>query len=179
MDLRALGRARIAAAIAGLWIVLCAPAAAAQSVSITPVTVGDFPAVVLDGTSKSRTAPIDPFTVTDSSLVSDGWRITVSGTTFQRWDGASYLAGNPFPAGSLRLPQVAVAPQDTLAVPPLIAPGPYLIDGASVNIATAAPATGSGAYDFSYAGPLQLTVPASAYEGTYRAEITVSVASGP
>lgn len=178
MDLRALGRARIAVAIAGLWIVLCAHAGA-QSVSITPVTVGDFPAVVLDGTSKSRTAPIDAFTVTDSSLVSDGWSITVSATTLQRWNGASYMAGNPFPAGSLRLSQVAVTPQDPLAVPPLVTPGPYLIDGASVNIATAAPVTGGGTYDFSYAGPLQLTVPASTYEGTYRAEITVSVASGP
>lgn len=179
MTIRALGRARTVVAVTGLMILFGAPDAAGQSVSITPVTTEDFGPVTLDGAGQTRTAAITNFTVTDTSLISTGWNVTVSATPFQRWDGSSYVPGNPFPAGSLQMAELSVDPQDPLGVPPSITTGPYPIDGASIKVASAAPATGSGAFDFTHGGPLTLTVPAAAYAGTYRAEVTVTVSSGP
>jgi hypothetical protein len=162
-----------------LWLAL-AGVASAQSLSITAAGVTDFSPVTLDGTVQTTTASMTGFTVNDSRLVPAGWHVTVQGTQFRQWAGGVYVSGGKsLPTGSLSMPAPSATPRDVLGVPPTVTPGPYLIDGFSVKIASAAAVTSGGAYDFAQTGPLTLTVPASAFAATYRSDITVSVASGP
>ena len=71
------------------------------------------------------------------------------------------------------------APRVTPAAASITVPaGPHAIDGASVQLASAAAGT-TGTYDFTQGAPLTLTLLASAYARTYRREVTVTVASGP
>lgn len=175
MNLGAKGRARLVVATAGILLALAARPAGAQ-LTITPVTVGDFGVTTLDGSSKTLTAPIDNFTVTDTRLIASGWNVSVSATVFQQYDPLlGYVPGGPtLPAGSLRMEQPSVAPSS-----PTITPGPYFIDGATIKIASAPVLTLQGSYAFTQGGPLQLTVPASAYATTFRSTVSVTVANGP
>lgn len=176
MNPGAKGRARLVVVTAGILLALAARPAGAQ-LTITPVTVGDLGVTTLDGSSKTLTAPIDDFTVTDSRLIASGWNVSVSATVFQQYDPLlGYVPGGPtLPAGSLRMEQPSVERSD----PPTITPGPYLIDGATIKIASASLLTPEGSYVFTQGGPLQLTVPASAYATTFRSTVSVSVATGP
>lgn len=150
-------------------------AAAAQSLSPATVTVEDFAGVTLDGTAKSTTAGMSNFSVTDSAGA--GWHVTVSATRFAEVDGAGqYVSeGKTLPAGSLTMPAPTVSPQTALVT---VTSGPYALDGASLKIISAAPAT-TGTFDVVQSGSLTLAVPGSAYARTYRSEVTVAVASGP
>jgi len=172
-------RAAVILVVASVTL-MAAPSALAQVLSMTVVTVTDFAPVTLDGTTKTTTATMDNFSVTDDRGTGEGWSITVSATQFRQWDGAAYVAGGrTLPAGSLSMPAPTVAAVATESPPPTITPGPYLIDGSSIKIASAAPDTGMGTYDFTSGGPLTLTIPASAYAVAYRGEVTVSLSSGP
>jgi len=154
--------------------------AGAQTLSITAVGVSDFTPVTLDGTAQTTMAAIDNFTVSDTRAVNDGWNVAVQATQFKEWNGTGYVAeGNTLPTGSMSMPAPTVAARDTPSPPPVITQGPYVIDGATVKIASASAETGVGTFDFTQTGPLSLTVPARAYAATYRSEITVSVSSGP
>lgn len=151
-----------------------------QSLMIGAVGVSDVAPVSLDGFQKVTTAVMDNFTVTDSRDTGEGWSVSVQGTQFAQWNGTAYVPGGAtLPAGSLSMPAPGVAAVGTESPPPTITPGPYLIDGASVKIASAAPGEGMGRYDFNQGGSLVLTVPSRAFAVTYRSEVTVSVSSGP
>ncbi|HUR18390.1 MAG TPA: hypothetical protein VMZ51_05555 [Acidimicrobiales bacterium] len=152
-----------------------ARAALGQALSPANVTVEDFPAVNLDGTAKTTSAAMADFSVTDSAGA--GWNVTVSATRFAEVDGAGqYVSGGKaLPVGSLAMLAPAFAPSSGLVV---VAAGPYLIDGATVKIVSAAPGS-SGTFNFSQGGPLTLSLPASAYARAYRSDVTVAVASGP
>lgn len=163
----------------GLLLLVAAPAGA-QSLGITAVTVSDFSATSLTGSVSTTTATMSDFSVTDSRGTGEGWNVVVQGTRFAEWNGTSYVAGGKtLPAGSLSMPAPTVSTTEATPAPPTVAAGPYLIDGYSVKIASAAVGDGQGTYTFTQSGPLTLTVVAAAYAATYRSEITVSVASGP
>jgi hypothetical protein len=153
-----------------------APAAVAQSLSPNPVTVSDFAVVTLDGTAKTTTAPMSDFSVTDTS--GGGWHVTVQATQFREFDGVTgqyVTGGKSLPPGSLMMPAPTVTPASgTITIPA----GPHAIDGASVQLAGAAPNT-RGTYAFTQGGPLTLLLPSSTYARTYRSEVTIAVASGP
>lgn len=173
MSIRHGGRI-LAAAVAAAWAAN-APAAVAQSLTPNPVTVSDFAAVTLDGTAKTTTATMSDFSVTDTAGA--GWHVTVAATQFQEFDvgaGQHVTGGKNLPAGSLTMPAPTVSPAGGITIPP----GPYAVDGATVQLASAATGT-TGTYDFTHGGPLTLTLPASAYARTYRSEVTIAVASGP
>lgn len=162
-------------------LLLLIPASAhAQGLTITAVTVSDFSAVSLSGSSATSTAVMSDFTVTDSRGTGEGWNVMVQGTPFAEWDGAGYVPGaRMLPAGSLSMSAPTVSSTEATPAPPTLTAGPYLIDGYAVKIASAAVDAGGGSYTFTQTGPLTLTIVAAAYAGTYRSEITVSVASGP
>jgi len=178
---------RIRLVVAAVVVIagLGAPASG-QDLTISPVSVADFGSVQLDGTAQNLTASISDFTVADTRLVSTGWKVTTSATQFAEWDptadggaGAYVPGGHTFPNGSLRMLEPTVTggdgTPDTTAV---VTPGPYYIDGAAVLIATG-PLLATGTYTFTQGGPLRLTVPARAYAGTYRSDVTISLDAGP
>lgn len=141
--------------------------------------VSDFVMVALDGTARSTTSHMDPFVVTDARGSGAGWGVTIQASTFREWDGTAYISGGgSLPTGSLAMTSVLVAAEGTDSPPPLVAEGPYIIDGATVVLATAPGGTGMGSYGFT-PGSLVLTVPAGAYAATYRSEIAISITSSP
>jgi hypothetical protein len=172
--IRALGALAVAAGVLAIT-----PQVFAQVLSMTVATVSNFAPVTLDGTTKTTTATMDNFSVTDDRGTGEGWTVTVSATQFREWDGIAYVAGGrTLPTGSLSMPAPTVAAVATESPSPSITPGPYVIDGSSIKIASAAADTGMGTYNFTQ-GSLTLTIPASSYAATYRSELTVSLSSGP
>ncbi len=154
------------------------PAAARAALTVTNPLVADFPSVTLDGTAQAVTASLDAFTVTDTSLVSAGWHVTVQATRFAEHDGSAYVAaGKLLPAASLTMPAPEVTSSGTF-LPAISTGSPWAIDVASpVTIASAA-GIDAGTYTFSSV-LLSLSIPPTAYARTYRSEVTVSVVSGP
>lgn len=148
--------------------------ASAQSLSPATVTVSDFAAVTLDGTAKTTTATMASFSVTDSAGA--GWHVTVQATQLAEVnDVGQYVAGGKtIPTSSLSMPAPAVTPGAAVTV----TPGPYAIDGATVQIASAASGA-TGTFDFTQGGPITLSLPAGVYARSYRSDVTVAVASGP
>jgi hypothetical protein len=152
------------------------PAVMAQSLTPNPVTVSDFAAVTLDGTAKTTTATMSDFSIADDSGA--GWHVTVQATLFREFDasaGQYVTSGQALPTGSLTMPAPAITPSAASITVPA---GPHAIDGASVVLASATAGT-TGTYDFTFGGPLTLTLPSSTYARSYRSEITIAVASGP
>lgn len=166
---------RILAAALAATAPASASVAVAQSLTPDPVTVSDFAPVTLDGTAKTTTATMSDFSVTDTAGA--GWHVTVGAAQFREFDagaGQYVTGGKTLPAGSLTMPAPTVSPVTAITIPP----GPYAIDGATVQLASAATGT-TGIYDFTQGGPLTLTLPSSAYARTYRSDVTITVASGP
>lgn len=153
----------------------------------TAPTVANFGSVSLDGTAKTTTAAMDPFSVTDARGTGAGWNVTVAATQFKQYDSgtSAYVTnGRTLALNSLSLPAPTVAANGTTSPSPSITAGPYSIDASStgstsVKIASAAVNSGMGTYDFTQGGSLTLSVPASAYAATYRSEVTVSATTGP
>jgi hypothetical protein len=187
MKLRLIAATVAATAVVGIGAI---PAYAADatdvtvtggSLSITGVTAGDFAGVTLDGTAKTSTATVDPFSATDARGTGAGWNVTMQGTQFAEWDGADYVAGGKtLPLNSLSLSALAVAANGTTSPAPTTS-SVSGIDNATgaIKIASAALDSGMGQYDFTGANKLSLGIPASAYAKTYRSEVTVSVVTGP
>lgn len=109
----ATGRRPWCVVVLALVAVAVAPQAAAGQ-TLSPVTVGDFAAVTLDGGTTSTTADMSAFSVTDSAGF--GWNVTVSATPFAELDGAGqYVSGGrTLPAGSLVMPAPTVSPASAL-----------------------------------------------------------------
>lgn len=189
-------RRSAAAALAGLALAGAAhlaPATAAVSDGGTVVTYE------LDGSTLAITGPADPAAVTGSvaalsqvtselgtTTVTDntgsllGWTVTAAATDLTKSDDAAIKIGKGFmrydtltltaaDGGSL------VSTLDSTAIVAKGAGGPFAVDGvdAPVVVATAAPLAGAGSYDIT--GKVTLTVPPSAYAGTYTATVTQTV----
>ncbi len=176
---------------------LAGPAAAAPqptnaNVNAGPITVSglavaDFPATTLDGTAKPVTATMADLTITDSRGNGFGWNVTIQAGQFAEWDatanggaGGYVSGGKTLALNSLQLPTPAVTADGTDSPPPSVMAGPHRIDTtAAVKIVSAAEGTGMGKYIMSVTEPLELTLPANAYAGSYRSDVTVSIVSGP
>jgi hypothetical protein len=161
---------------AALSLAIPTPAVMGQSLTPNPVTVSDFAAVTLDGTAKTTTATMSDFSIADDGGA--GWHVTVQATQFREFDavaGQYVTGGKALPNGSLTMPAPTVIPSAASITVPA---GPHAIDGASVVLASATAGT-TGTYDFTFGGPLTLTLSGSTYARSYRSEITIAVASGP
>ena len=144
------------------------------TLAVSTPTIANFTGVTLDGTAHTTTATFGNFTVYDSRGTGVGWNVTVQATQMT-------ATGHTLAMDSISMPAPTVAKIDTTSgATPSITTGPYTIDHASaVKIASAAAdGTGMGSYTFT-PSPITLSIPASAYAGTYPSTITVSVVTGP
>jgi hypothetical protein len=153
------------------------------SLTITNPTVGDFTGVTLDGQTKTTTATVDTFSVTDATGTGLGWQVNVSASPFVQWAGdAAVSGGRELPLSSLSLAAPTVAANGTTSAAPSITDGPYMIDnGTGVKIASAAINAGMGKYDFTQAAtPLTLSLPAATtYAVQYHSVVTFDAVTGP
>lgn len=162
------------------------------ALTVSGVTVPDFPGTKLNGAAQPVTATMPGFSVSDARGAGFGWNVTVQATQFAEWDptldadgdgvaeGGYVSGGKTLALNSLKLPTPSVAADGTTSPPPSVMTGPHRIDTTgAVKIASAATDTGMGKYNFSVADPLELTLPANAYAKAYRSSVTLSVVSGP
>lgn len=151
------------------------------SLGIDKPDVGDFDPVTLDGTPKTTAALMAPFGVVDATGTGAGFKVTIQASQFAEVDGGGgYVpSGRVLPAESLSMAQATVAASGTKSAPPVVSPGPYVIDGAgAVKLLSAAPLTGMGRYVVTPGG-LTLSVPGDAFASTFRSDVTLSLVSGP
>jgi hypothetical protein len=156
----------------------------------TPFTAGDFPTTTLNGLPQLVTANVNPYIVNDATGSGSGWNLALSATQFTCTTSGT-CGTTKFPAGSLRVAQLAVPSTDVgnLASLPIINPlsGLLGIDtavGTTYKIiqsgALAGPLLGTGRWTFTPpVGGLAVTVPASTNPGTYTSTITSTLSSGP
>ena len=133
--------------------------------------IGDFSSVQLNGTPMLTSVSIDPFSVIDSTGSGSGWNVvlTISNLT---------LRGSVIPASSM-----------AMAAPVVTAAGGASMTGVAGHattgglsggekIVTADVGEGEGTYLVSPA-VLTVTVPPDAIAGTYVANASIAVVSGP
>ncbi len=147
------------------------------SLTITTPTVSNFGDVTLDGAAHTTNATVSTFNVIDATGSGTGWKVIVQATQVTTGGTTPILLAT----SSLQLAAPTVAAAGTASAVPTIVSGPYIIDaGSAVKIASATANTGMGTYQFTPpANALTLSIPASAYVGTYSSTVTVSVVSGP
>lgn len=153
---------------------------AAGTLAVTSPEANSFAVIVLDGTTQATEAPLGQFSVTDARGSGAGWSVSVQATPFKEWSSTGYVdGGKVLPLGSLTLGGLSVAASGSDSDVPVLAAGPYVLDGAAVSVATAAAGAGMGTFVFTPAGMLRVTVPASAYARAYRSQLSISITSGP
>lgn len=189
----------IGAATAVLVGIVAGPASAADdtnvtvtggSLSMTTFTAGDLTGVTLDGTTKTTTATVDNFSVTDATGTGAGWKLTAQASQFAEYgdlDGTGpgttvgYITGGKtLPAASLDLGLLTATANGTTSAAPTMTAAADIDNGGAVKFASAAIDTGMGKYDISGGtAKLSLSIPPSAYAKTYRSDVTVTLASTP
>ena len=185
-------KTRLALATAAALAALAVPAQAATDTTSIQLTGGslsftqqpladDFPATSLTGAPQLVTANMNDWKVNDARGTGAGWNVTFQATQFD--DGA----GHTLPAGSLKVLAPVATPANVLnvAVPPLLQGLTFTLDsGSAVPVVSAAAGTGQGEWVFDQlnapvAKDLQLTVPATAYAGTYTSNLTFTLGATP
>lgn len=137
-------------------------------------TVDDFTPITLNGMPQLTTLTIDPFTVEDSTGLTDGWHVllTVPDLVNAAYGGHTILASTI----TMQAPTVtAVAPSDITNVAGNATAGNL---DSGEKIVVAADDAGMGMYAVS-PQPLKVVVPVDAHEGTYVSAGTIAVVSGP
>ena len=159
---------------------------AAGSLTGGTLTFSDFAASPLTGTQHMTSATWSIANIADTRGTGAGWNLSLTLTPLREYStgSSSYVpGGKALAAASVAVtqsPTVSLvdqtsSPTTTLT---LIAAGTVLDTGAPVTLISAALGGGMGTYAFS-ALAVTLTVPASAYATTYRADATVTLTTGP
>jgi hypothetical protein len=142
--------------------------------------VHDVAVVTLDGTAQLVEAAMEAFSVADARGSGQGWVLHLQASALREWDGTAYVAGGQvLPNGSMTLPGLSVAADNTDSTAPHVVAGPHRLDGPPVKVATAAAGGGMGRFSFTPTAALQIALPAHAEAATYRSELSVTVTSGP
>jgi hypothetical protein len=133
--------------------------------------IGDFSPVTLNGTPMLTSVSIDPFSVVDSTGSGAGWNVvlTISDLT---------QGGSVIPASRMTMAAPVVAPVSGASMTGVVGHATRGDLSSGEKIVTADVGEGDGAYLVSPA-LLTLTVPPDAIAGTYVADATIAVVSGP
>ncbi len=131
-----------------------------------------FPAVTLDGTDQVQTGATTAWLAKDARGSGAGWNVTISSGNFSSAGGSIAVAN--FKCQLLQGNIVTVAGNTA----PTTAIGTFVpLSGTPTRLLAAAINAGMGQY--SYTPDFQLTVPGSTPAGSYTANVSVSVNSGP
>ena len=131
-----------------------------------------FPGVTVTGLDQTVAGTTTPaWQAKDARGTGAGWNVTISSSNFTGSAGSIAVANF-----KVQLTAVTTVAGNTA---PLPSPASYtaLSIATPLKLLSAALSTGMGTYD--YTPQFQLTVPGSALVGTYAANVTVSVNSGP
>ena len=130
-----------------------------------------FPGVTLTGADQLVVGATAAWQAQDARGTGAGWNVTVTSSNFTGTGGSIAVANF-----KLRLPSVTTIAGNTAPTP---SPASYvaLSNATPLKILSAAAATGMGTYG--YTPETQLTVPGSTSAGSYTANVSVSINSGP
>jgi hypothetical protein len=156
-------------------IVVYAPCSGGSLGLATPASF-TFPSVTLNGTNQSVSTTL-VVTPDDETTAGSGWNITATSTTLTNASSQTL----PSTATTLTSASSAAAsgncslPTNAITYPVTVPAGPTA--PTAVKIYNAASATGKGPANVTLTA--QLSVPASAYKGTYTSTWTLAIVSGP
>ncbi|MFT9116821.1 MAG: WxL domain-containing protein [Sporolactobacillus sp.] len=139
----------------------------------------NFGSVALSSTAQTVNATVGDVDESDLTGTGAGWHVAVGASPFS----TGGTTPNKLPEGSLSLsaPTGTDATGGTTSAAPTVTSGaPWLVDsGNSVNVLSAATGTGMGTYATHFTAPIALTVPSSAYVGTYSSTLTWQIITAP
>lgn len=146
-------------------------------------SASSFPGVTLDGKAQTTSDVLD-VEVCDNTGSGAGWSLQATSTPFVNGTHVLSDAGSTGTSTTtiLEAPALSCASGSTCTLPTNGATYPYDLPASSSAPAAAtllSASTGTGRGDISVSIPWVLTVPASAYAGTYTSTWTISVVSGP
>jgi len=130
-----------------------------------------FGSVALIGTEQTVSAAAQTWQAKDARGTGDGWNVTVSSTNFS---GAGSIDVANF---KIRQLQSAITTVSGNTPPSSLVTTYQSLSGTPLKVLQATGGAGMGTYD--YIPDFQLTVPASVVAGSYTANVTVSINSGP
>ena len=133
--------------------------------------IGDFSPVTLTGTPVLTSVSIEPFSVIDSTGSGSGWNValTISDLTH---------GGSVIPASSMTMAAPLVTPAGGASMTGVAGHATTGNLSTGAKIVTAGVGEGEGTYLVS-PSLLTLTIPPDAIAGTYVADATIAVVSGP
>jgi hypothetical protein len=130
-----------------------------------------FGSVALSGSDQTVPATAQTWQAKDARGTGDGWNVTVSSTNFT---GAGAIDVANF---KMRQLQAAITTVSGNTAPSSLVTTFQSLSALPLKVLQATGGAGMGTYD--YIPDFQLTVPASAAAGSYTANVTVSINSGP
>jgi hypothetical protein len=138
------------------------------SLSTQPVSFGR---VHINGADQLLTASVLPWRASDGRASGDGWHVTLQSTDF------ATAAGDLNRNLKVRVNPSSIATVSGSTPPVSVVTSLQPLSSSPLKLIAASPGTGMGTYDFT--PDFQLTLPASAYSGSYTASFTTSINSGP
>jgi hypothetical protein len=132
-----------------------------------------FPSVTLNGSDQTMAGVTSAWNSMDARGTGAGWNVTVASSNFTSAGGGSIAVANfkcQLLQANILTASGGTAPTTAMAtfVP---------LSGTPTKVLSAALSAGMGAYN--YTPDFQLTVPGSTLAGSYTANVTVSINSGP
>ncbi len=129
--------------------------------------------VTLNGTDQEKAAtPTTPWNATDARGTGAGWNVTISCTDFS--GSAGSIAVSNF---RVDIAAAAIVPVGGNTPPTTQVPSAVPLSASPLKVLSAALTAGQGSYN--YSPDFLLTVPASTPQGSYTANMTVTINSGP
>ncbi|MBI5290156.1 MAG: WxL domain-containing protein [Chloroflexi bacterium] len=130
-----------------------------------------FPAVALSGADQTVLAAAAAWQAKDARGTGDGWNVTIASTNFT---GAGTIGVANF---KCKQDQADIVTVSGNTAPNSMVTTFQSLSGTPLKLLQATGGAGMGTYD--YTPDFQLTVPASTAAGSYTANVTVSINSGP
>ncbi len=132
-----------------------------------------FPSVTLNGTDQTMTGTTSAWNATDARGTGAGWNVTIAASNFTSSGGGSIDVAN-FKCQLLQANVITLSggTAPTTAMATLVP-----LSGTPAKMLSAALSAGMGSYN--YTPDFQLIVPGSTLAGSYTANVTVSINSGP